>query len=39
MAIIKKFRIKKYKNTKPVIKIDKISLSYGRRKILDNISL
>ena len=38
MAIIKKFRIKKYKNTKPVIKIDKISLSYGRRKILDNIS-
>ena len=38
MAIIKKFRIKKYKNTKPVIKINKISLSYGRRKILDNIS-
>ena len=38
MAIIKKFRIKKYKNTKPVIKIDKISLSYGRRKILDSIS-
>ena len=38
MAIIKKFRIKKYKNKKPIIKIDKISLSFGRRKILDNIS-
>ena len=38
MAIIKKFRIKNYKNKKPIIKVDKVSLSYGRRKILDNIS-
>ena len=38
MAIIKKFRIKSFKNKKPIIKIDKISLSFGKRKILDNIS-
>ena len=38
MAIIKKFRIKSYKEKKPIIKIDKISLSFGKRKILDNIS-
>ena len=38
MAIIKKFRIKNFKNKKPIIKMDKISLSFGRRKILDNVS-
>ena len=38
MAIIKKFRIKSYKEKKPIIKIDKISLSFGKRKILDNIN-
>ena len=38
MAIIKKFRIKSFKTPKPIIKIDKLSLSYGKRKILDNIS-
>ena len=38
MAIIKKFRIKSFKNKKPIIKLDKISLSFGKRKILDNIS-
>ena len=38
MAIIKKFRIKYYKEKKPIIKIDKISLSFGKRKILDNIN-
>ena len=38
MAIIKKFRIKSFKENKPIIKLEKISLSYGIRKILDNIS-
>jgi lipopolysaccharide export system ATP-binding protein len=38
MAIIKKFRIKSFKTPKLIIKIDKLSLSYGKRKILDNIS-
>ena len=38
MAIIKKFRIKSYKEKKHIIKLDKISLSFGKRKILDNIN-
>ena len=38
MAIIKKFRIKSFKTSKPLIKIDKLSLSFGKRKILDNVS-
>jgi len=38
MAIIKKFRIKSFKTPRPIIKIDKLSLSYGKRKILENIS-
>ena len=38
MAIIKKFRIKSYKNKKPILKFDKVSLSFGKRKILENIS-
>ena len=38
MAIIKKFRIKSYKNKESILKFDKISLSFGKRKILDNIS-
>ena len=38
MAIIKKFRIKSYKKEKPLIKLDKISLSFKRRLILENIS-
>ena len=38
MAMIKKFRIKSFKKIKPIIKLDKISLSYGKRKILDNVS-
>ena len=38
MAIIKKFRIKSFKTQKPIIKLDKLSLSFGKRKILDNIS-
>ena len=37
MGIIKKFRIKSFKTEKPILKLDKISLSFGNRKILDNI--
>ena len=38
MAIIKKFRIKNFKNIQPIISMENISLSYGKRKILENIS-
>ena len=38
MAIIKKFRIKSFKENKPIIKLEKISLSFKKRLILDNIS-
>lgn len=38
MAIIKKFRIKSFKNPQPIISLENISLSFGNRKILDNIS-
>ena len=38
MGIIKKFRIKSFKNSKPLISLENISLSFGKRKILDNIS-
>ena len=38
MAIIKKFRIKSFKNTKPLVQLKKISISFGKRQILDEIS-
>ena len=38
MAIIKKFRIKSFKEKKPIIKLEKISLSFEKRLILENIS-
>ena len=38
MGIIKKFRIKSFKNPQPIISLENISLSFGNRKILDNIS-
>ena len=38
MALIKKFRIKNFKNKIPLAKVEKISLSYDKRQILDNIS-
>lgn len=38
MAIIKKFRITSYKQSQPIIEFENISLSYGNRLILDNIS-
>ena len=38
MALIKKFRIKQFKDKKPIASLSKISLSYGKRQILDNIN-
>ena len=38
MAIIKKFRIKYFKKNKPIIEIKNLSLSFGVKKILDNVS-
>ena len=38
MAIIKKFRIKSFKNIEPILEVKNISISFEKRKILDNIS-
>ena len=38
MAIIKKFRIKSFKNINSIVEFDNISLSYGNRLILDNLN-
>ena len=39
MALIKKFRIKKFKSEETVLKLDKISMFYNKRQILSNLSL
>ena len=38
MAIIKKFRIKSFKKSNALIEFENVSLSYGKRLILDNVS-
>ena len=38
MAIIKKFRIKSFKQKKPILKLENISLSFGNRQILEDIN-
>ena len=38
MAVIKKFRIKSFKNINSVIEFKNVSLAYGNRLILDNIN-
>jgi lipopolysaccharide export system ATP-binding protein len=38
MAVIKKFRIKSFKNINSVIEFENVSLAYGNRLILDNIN-
>jgi len=38
MAVIKKFRIKSFKNINSVIEFNNVSLAYGNRLILDNIN-
>ena len=39
MSNIKKFRIKSFKNNNEILKLDKISLKFGRKTILDNLNL
>ena len=39
MSNIKKFRIKSFKEKKAVLKLEKISLKFGRKIILDNLDL
>ena len=38
MGTIKPFRIKSFKNKRPIIEFENVSLSYGSRLILDNIN-
>ena len=38
MAIIKKFRIKSYKNVNSIIKFENVSIAYGNRTVLDNVN-
>ena len=38
MAIIKKFRIKSFKNINSIIEFENINLAYGNRQILENIN-
>ena len=38
MALIKKFRIKSFKEKKPIIKVENISLSFKNRIVLENIN-
>ena len=39
MALIKKFRIKSFKEKKTAIELRNISISFGNREILNNLSL
>ena len=39
MSNIKKFRIKSFKNKSVILKLDKLSLKFGRKIILDNLDL
>ncbi len=39
MALIKKFRIKKFKETKPILSLEKISMFYNKRQILNSLDL
>ncbi len=38
MAIIKKFRITNFKTKKELIKLDKISIYFGKRKIFEDLN-
>ena len=38
MALIKNFRIKSFKQKKPILKLENVSLSFGNRQILENIN-
>ena len=39
MALIKKFRIKSFKDKEVILKLDKISMFYNKRQILNNLNL
>ena len=39
MAIIKKFRIKNFKQDKELLRLEKISVYFGKRKILEDLNL
>ena len=39
MAIIKKFRIKNFKQKKELLRLEKISVYFGKRKILEDLNL
>ena len=39
MLNIKKFRIKKFKKESSILKLEKISLKFGKKTILDNLNL
>ena len=39
MAIIKKFRIKNFKQRKELLRLEKISVFFGKRKILEDLNL
>ena len=39
MALIKKFRIKNFKAQKTILELDKISMFYNKRQILNNLNL
>ena len=39
MTIIKKFRIKSFKNTNQIVEFENVSIAYGNRLILVNINL
>ena len=39
MSNIKKFRIKSFKENKSILRLDKISLKFGRKMILENLNL
>ena len=39
MAIIKKFRIKNFKQEEELLKLEKVSVFFGKRKILEDLNL
>ena len=39
MALIKKFRIKKFKDQEAILKLEKISMFFNKRQILNNLNL
>ena len=39
MALIKKFRIKNFKDQEPLLELEKISMFYNKRQILNNLNL